>query len=424
MNILLATLVFPYPINDGGKSGTFRMVDALREGNSVTFICPESTEANLEELKKLWPDVHIRPFKQCPPPAPDGAVISFVKRVTGRKIKLTKEQVMEHEMQLNTSNLVHYYYEDLLDVFQSEILLETYDLVQIDFIDLAPLVHFIPPGIPKIFVHHEIRYLRMQREQLTLPEHKPSDDWKIRNTKVLEIGLINQFDKVACLTETDKNILAENGVVKDKLEVSPLPMILSEHSINQPFESENRLLFLGPDQHYPNLDGIDWFLTNCWHEIQRLNPGVTLSVVGKWSPEKKKWFEEFSNVKFEGFVPNLETVMKGSVMIVPLRIGSGMRMKILEGVSYHVPVVSTAVGAEGLPMQNDVNCKIVDSAEDFILATHQVLNNAELQNTFTQNASKILKDGYSSAECIKKRDNVYRRALMDPEKVFQKNLTS
>jgi hypothetical protein len=75
-------------------------------------------------------------------------------------------------------------------------------------------------------------------------------------------------------------------------------------------------------------------------------------------------------------------------------------------------------------MQNDVNCKIVDSAEDFILATHQVLNNAELQNTFTQNASKILKDGYSSAECIKKRDNVYRRALMDPEKVFQKNLTS
>lgn len=414
MNILLATLVFPYPINDGGKSGTFRMVDSLREGNSVTFICPETNESNLEELSKLWPDVHIKTFRQSQPPAKDGAVLSLIKRVTGRKVSLTKEQVMEREMQLNTSNLINYFFEDLLNVFQSEILLDTYDLVQIDFIDLAPLVHFVPAGIPKVFVHHEIRYLRMIREQATLPEQKPADDWKILNTKMLEIGLINQFDKVICLTEIDKQILAEDGVNKEKLEVSPLPMVLSQHAINQPFESENRLLFLGPDQHYPNLDGIDWFLTHCWSEIQRLNPGVTLSVVGRWSAEKKKWFESFSNVRFEGFVQNLETIMKGSVMIVPLRIGSGMRMKILEGVSYHVPVVSTSIGAEGLPMENDINCKIADSAEDFILATHQVLNNHELQNTFTLHASKILEDGYSSVECSKKRDNVYRRLLMSP----------
>src|SRR5690606_29781818 len=124
---------------------------------------------------------------------------------------------------------------------------------------------------------------------------------------------------------------------------------------------------------YPNLDGIDWFLSNCWGEIQRLNPGVKLSVVGRWSEEKKKWFDGYENVSFEGFVPDLETVMRGSVMIVPLRIGSGMRMKILEGVSYHVPVVSTSVGAEGLPMVNDINCKIADSASDFIVATHQLL---------------------------------------------------
>lgn len=423
MNILLATLVFPYPINDGGKSGTFRMVEALRQENSVTFICPESTPSNLAELKKLWPNVHIRPFKQTPPPKPDGFFVGAIKRIAGKKITLTKEQVMEHEMQLNSSNLVNYYYEDLLNVFQGEVLLGTYDLVQIDFIDLAPLVHFIPEGIPKIFVHHEIRYLRMIRELATLAEQQPNQEWRIQNTKVLEIGLINRFDKVVCLTEIDKQILSENGVIKDKLEVSPLPMILSEHSINQPFKSANRLLFLGPDQHYPNLDGIDWFLNNCWHEIQRLNPGVTLSVVGKWSPEKRNWFKDFPNVKFEGFVPNLETVMEGSVMIVPLRIGSGMRMKILEGVSYHVPVVSTAIGAEGLPMQNDLNCKIADSVDDFILATHQLLNNTELQNAFTLNASQILKDGYSTEECIKKRDNVYRRAMMDPEKLLQKTLT-
>src|SRR5690606_30035953 len=129
----------------------------------------------------------------------------------------------------NTSNLVQYYFEDLLNVFQGEMLLGIYDLVQIDFIDLAPLVHFIPKEIPKIFVHHEIRYKRMMLEKATLLEHRPEDDWKIQNTKVLEIGLINQFDKVVCLTDIDKQILLEEGVMKDKLEVSPLPMVLSEH---------------------------------------------------------------------------------------------------------------------------------------------------------------------------------------------------
>ncbi|WP_367914376.1 glycosyltransferase [Leadbetterella sp. DM7] len=412
MNILLVTLVFPYPINDGGKSGTFRMVDSLRENHSVTLIVPESTDLHRNELKKLWPDVNIKTFRQLPGAPKDGAMMSFLKKITGRKRTLTQEEVMEQEMQLNSSNLINYYFDDLLDVFQSEILLGIFDLVQIDFIDLAPLVHFIPKEIPKIFVHHELRYKRMALEKATLPEQKAAHDWKIQNTKILEIGLINRFDKVVCLTETDKQILLEDGVAKEKLEVSPLPMVMFEHEINQPFTSENRLLFLGPDQHYPNLDGIDWFLSNCWSEIQRLNPGVRLSIVGRWSPEKRKWFEEYSNITFEGFVPDLETVMKGSVMIVPLRIGSGMRMKILEGVSYHVPVVSTSVGAEGLPMVNDVNCKIADSAEDFIVATHQVLNNPELQNTFTERASRILNEDYSSPECGKKRESIYRRALL------------
>jgi glycosyltransferase involved in cell wall biosynthesis len=410
MNVLLATLVFPYPINDGGKSGTFRMVDALRENHNVTIILPESNYVN--ELQNLWPDVNIRTFKLPQGKPQDGLVVGLVRQLFGRKLKFTKAQIMEREMQLNASNLMNYYFEDLISVFQSEILLGIFDLVQIDFIDLAPLVHFIPKNIPKIFVHHELRYKRMMLEKATLPEQKAEDDWKIYNTKVMEIGLINHFDKVVCLTEIDKQILLEDGVPSEKLEVSPLPMIMSEHAINTPFESKNRLIFLGPDQHYPNLDGIDWFLSNCWKEIQRLNPEVSLSVVGRWSEEKKKWFEDYTNVRFEGFVPDLATIMEGSIMIVPLRIGSGMRMKILEGVSYHVPVISTSVGAEGLPMTNDVNCKIADSPEDFILATHQILNNPVLQNTFIQKASEVLNQDYSSLECVKKRENIYRRVLM------------
>lgn len=411
MNILLATLVFPFPINDGGKSGTYRMVESLRENHSITFICPESNEENLISLRKLWPNVNIKTFKQCPSPAKENPFIGLVKTITGRKLKLTQDQVMVMEMQLTSSTLENYFFENLIDIFQAEILTDTYNLVQIDFIDLAPLVHFIPSHIPKVFVHHEIRYKRMEREKNTLREPLPAHDWKIFNTKLLEIGLINNFDKVICLTEIDKKILQEDGVSPEKLEVSPLPMILNNHEINKPFVSQKKLLFLGPDQHYPNLDGINWFLSKAWKEIQRLNPGVKLSIVGKWSKEKQNWFSNYEDVTFEGFVKDLETVLEGAIMIVPLRIGSGMRMKILEGVSYNVPIVSTYIGAEGLPMTNDENCKIADTPEDFILAVHQLLNNEELQNKFIFKASQILSNGYSSSECAQKRDSIYNKLI-------------
>lgn len=411
MNLLLVTLVFPYPINDGGKSGTFRMIDVLRENHKVTLICPESREKHLSELRTLWPDVNIIPFKKTPGGKKDHPVIDFFKTLLGRKLKLEKHQVLASEMQLSTSNLENFYFGNLLEIFIKEAQSGKYNLIQVDFIDLAPLVHFIPKGVPSVFVHHELRYKRMMRERDTLQETNEVDEWKIQNTKVLEIGLINRYDKVVCLTEIDRRVLLEDGVYPYKLEVSPLPMILNEHAINQPFKFRNRLVFLGPDQHYPNLDGIDWFLKNCWEQLRSLNPGLTLSVVGKWSEEKQKWFEHYEGVKFEGFVPNLEDVMEGSIMIVPLRIGSGMRMKILEGVSYHVPIVSTSIGAEGLPMKNGMNSNIADTAADFILATDQLVKSPELQNTYIENAKLILSKGYSAKDCTHRREDIYERML-------------
>lgn len=416
MDILLATLVFPYPVNDGGKSGTYRMIESLRKSNKVTLICPQPKEEHLVALKSLWPDIKIITFQRPTARPKDNIFIDTIKRITGRKHIPTREEVMKQEMLLTTCNLVEYYFDDLLQLFQDELKSKKYDLVQIDFIELAPLVHFVPENIPKIFVHHEIRFKRMERELATLPEPDSSFSWKIANSKILEFNLIDRFDKVISLTDIDRDILISEGLNPDKVEASPLPMELSKHDINQPFVSNNRVLFLGPDQHYPNLDGLDWFLKNCWSKIRRTKPGINLSVVGKWSSEKREWFKDYSDVIFEGFVPDLATVMEGAVMIVPLRIGSGMRMKILEGVSYRVPIISTTIGAEGLPMKNNINCKIADQPEEFSKAVIEVLENPQLQNDFIDKALEILNSGYSSQECGARREEVYAM-LLDSSRV-------
>jgi glycosyltransferase involved in cell wall biosynthesis len=193
------------------------------------------------------------------------------------------------------------------------------------------------------------------------------------------------------------------------LEVSPLPVDLTEHPINQPFEFSNRLVFLGPEVHFPNLDGVDWFLNNCWHKLLKNNPRLRFSILGKWSDEAKIMFSGFRNVTFEGFVEDLSSVMKGSIMIVPLRIGSGMRMKILEGAAWHVPMVSTSIGAEGLPMKNMENCILADTSGEFIDGILTLAADNNLQNMFVKHAKHIIKLGYSVEECGQLRNEIYQK---------------
>jgi hypothetical protein len=294
---------------------------------------------------------------------------------------------------------------------QNELNKNSYDLIQVDFIELAPLVHFLPKNIKKVFVHHELRYKRMSLEYATLGYKDVGEEWKIANTKLLEVGLMNAYDKVICLTEIDKKTLEMDGVNLKKMEVSPLPVDVTEHPINQPFEFNKRLVFLGPEVHFPNLDGVDWFLANCWEKLLSKDPQLKLSILGKWSEEAKKMFAYSRNVTFEGFVEDLSTVMKGSIMIVPLRIGSGMRMKILEGAAWHVPMVSTSVGAEGLPMNHMENCILANTAQDFVDGILTLSADASLQNKFVKNAKIIIKLGYSVEECGQVRNEIYKRLI-------------
>ena len=111
--------------------------------------------------------------------------------------------------------------------------------------------------------------------------------------------------------------------------------------------------------------GLTWFLDNCWGKLK--DKDYRLDIIGKWSLNKKEEIaNKYSNVTFLGFVDNLQDAIKGGIMIVPITIGSGIRIKILEACSNGVPFVSTTVGAEGLPVKNGEHCFLADKPGDFV----------------------------------------------------------
>jgi hypothetical protein len=86
-------------------------------------------------------------------------------------------------------------------------------------------------------------------------------------------------------------------------------------------------------------------------------------------------------------------------------------MKILEGAAWHVPMVSTSVGAEGLPMNHMENCILANTAQDFVDGILTLSADASLQNKFVKNAKLIIKLGYSVEECGQVRNEIYKRLI-------------
>jgi len=410
MNILIVSVVYPYPVDAGGSAGTFKMIDYLRESNLVTLVCPQPAPEHHFELQKLWSNVKIHTYDVD---QNQGQKFSLKKVIKSFEIKakLSKEDIFRKSMLLSNTNLIDYYFQNLADIVFKLCAENQFDVAVVEFLDIAGVIHVLPRNLKKIFVHHEIRHRRMKLEYDTCKKKSIEDFWKVQNTKLLEIALLNKYDKVICLTEQDRLFLEEDGVVPEKLEVSPLSVQIADHNTNTPYSFRSRLVYLGPEVHFPNLDAVDWFLTNCWMPLKRLFPDLKFEIIGKWKKETKSFYSQLPGVKFHGFVENLDEVMEGAIMVVPLRIGSGMRMKILEGASWHMPIVSTNIGAEGLPMKNGENCFLADSPADFVEAVSKLIKSKELQEQFIENSREIIRTDYSIEECGKRRLEIFEKLV-------------
>ena len=104
---------------------------------------------------------------------------------------------------------------------------------------------------------------------------------------------------------------------------------------------------------------------------------------------------------------NLADAIQGTIMIVPLKIGSGIRMKILEAAQLEVPVVATPVGSEGLPINDGKHAFITDDAETFVEDIFK-LQDIELQKTLVHNMKEVIEKNYSLAALKTNRKGLYR----------------
>ena len=260
---------------------------------------------------------------------------------------------------------------------------------------LMHLIHRYGGKSTKIFDAHNVDHLLFAGgNDLSIATNSKRYEQIRREEKSLH----TKVDLFLACSETDRQIVEEINRSKIKGLVVPNGadtyhnqfMIQKDTSIKQ-------ILFCGSLDYQPNIDGIVWFYQDIWPFLQKMVPGIRLVVIGRNGnrPEYEE-LKKDESIDFIGEVLQVkEYYMQTSVSIVPLRSGSGTRLKILEAMCLGNPVVSTTIGAEGIECTNGVNIMLADEAEMFASAVAGLLMQTEKAELLRINARRLIDEKYS-----------------------------
>lgn len=200
---------------------------------------------------------------------------------------------------------------------------------------------------------------------------------------------------VVAVSEVDEHMMRERFGVKS---ISSVPTGVDVDYFEKPPSAtfSHDLVFVGSMDWMPNIDGMRWFLSEVFPQIQAKRQGCTLAIVGRNPPPAILEAAKNPAITVTGTVPDVRPYLWQSVVsIVPLRIGGGTRLKIFEAMAAGAPVVSTTIGAEGLPLQDGDTIRIGDSAERFAYHCLELLDKAAMRQGLADNAKQLVVENFS-----------------------------
>jgi glycosyltransferase involved in cell wall biosynthesis len=222
---------------------------------------------------------------------------------------------------------------------------------------------------------------------------------------------LNRYDLLIPITERDLKRLTQMGNRKPAL-VIPSGIDMETTATDLAKSEYPSLFHIGSLDWFPNQEGLLWFLDNCWEKVLQKMPDLRLYIAGRKAPGWLVARFGVSNVVFVGEVENAIDFMKSKAfMLVPLLSGSGMRVKIVEGMALGKPVISTSIGAEGIDVTDGHNILIADHPEDFVRAIEMLVTNRPEAERIGTNAKQFMRDHFDNRDITAKLAAFYEKHL-------------
>jgi polysaccharide biosynthesis protein PslH len=200
---------------------------------------------------------------------------------------------------------------------------------------------------------------------------------------------VTRFQQVVAVSEHDRSLM-EAWIGGERITVVPTGVDLKQFHPN--FEhkpTSPTVVFVGAMDWEPNVDAMEFFCNKIWPTIVAQTPGAKLRIVGR-SPSERVRRLESASVEVTGRVPDVGLHLReATVVVVPLRIGGGTRLKIYEAMAAGKAVVSTTVGAEGLEVHHGQDIVLADEPQSFADAVLALLHNENLRRKYEVGAAEL-----------------------------------
>ena len=403
MKVLLLTPQLPYPPHQGTSLRNFHFIRGLAAGCEVSllsFLEPGQTAVpdKIAPLAKLCQTIETVPMPQ---------------RTTAKRLQqllATRRPDMAHRLFSQTFNT------RLLQMLRAE----PFDIVQIEGIELARYLPVIRQGSPRskiVFDDHNAE-TELQRRNFLTDLHQPSR-WVAAAYSVEQVRRLRRFERWACqqadwvtaVSDPDKIHLTQLTQGQTPITVIPNSLDVQQLRLEENNAIPGDILFSGKMDYRPNVDAMLWFVDEVWPRILQERPSTTFTIVGQKPHARLDRLRDAPGITLTGWVERIEPYLAGAkVFVLPFRVGSGTRLKLIEAMAAGKAVVSTAVGAEGFPVQHNRELVLVDDPMAMGTAVLDLLNDPTERQRLGQAAQQFAQQ-YDWRVVVPKFLEIYRQLL-------------
>lgn len=412
MKILLLCSKFPYPPKDGGTVAMFNMIRAFaREGHELTVLAMNTAKhyTYLRDLPKevlrmahfhaVDVDTSIRPL--------DALANLIFSKQSYHVLRFTSEGFRK----------------ELVGVLRGDG--RPFDLVQLETVYMTPYVSTIRKVSPSSLVslrshnvEHEIwerRITKANRPWLRYYFDITAD--RIRRYESKHIRE-ETYDAIVPITDRDAGQYKEIWKEWNKDSAMPIPMHVSNAGLDldviqdkdAPMEVPS-LFYLGALDWHPNIYGLRWFLEKVWPQIHRRYSDIRLYIAGRGMPGDIEHLN-MPNVVVLGEVEDAYAYMRSkAIMVVPIFSGSGMRVKIIEGMALGKAIVATTMAVEGLKVRHGNHLLIGDSPGDFADCISVLIENRGMLEVLGRHAKKFSRSKFDNHAIIENLLKFYQKEI-------------
>jgi glycosyltransferase involved in cell wall biosynthesis len=381
LKILILTPRIPFPLKDGGAIAMHQTIEGyVQQGCEVSLLSMNTSRHWVDEnLLPEWYSKLVH-FKTVFINNNINPLSAFFNLFTGKSY--------------NVSRFINKNFETaLIELIKQE----TFDIIQFESIYTSPYLQIAQENSDsKCFCRvHNIEHLIWQRLSENEANFLKRKYLKIltNRLKIYEIDILKKFDLLLPISRTEEKYFSDN-----KINASfylPFGIDINKPILKNIEQNVQSIYHIGSMDWAPNVEGITWFLSTVWDDLQTELKDVKLFLAGKNMP-KSLLKKENNQTVILGEIEDFSAFsLSKNIMIVPLLSGAGIRIKVLEAMAFGKVVIATEIAVEGIGLTHQKNVLIANSPEDFKEQLHYCFSNLEKIKSIGDHAKQFVEANYS-----------------------------